>query len=55
MLTKKLDKFIPLEDPQLEEIDGGLIITGTLVAAGIGVFAAGFGVGYSIGAANKKK
>ncbi|MDR1568360.1 MAG: ComC/BlpC family leader-containing pheromone/bacteriocin [Streptococcaceae bacterium] len=55
MNNNKLNKFEILEDYQLEKVDGGLIITGTLVAAGFGLFATSFGVGFAIGGTLKKK
>ncbi|MBC1795440.1 class IIb bacteriocin, lactobin A/cerein 7B family [Listeria booriae] len=47
-------KFSVVSSEDLCEVNGGLIITGTLVAAGIGLFCATFGVGYAIGQAIKK-
>ena len=34
---------------EMIEVDGGLLITGTMVAAGIGCLSGGVAVGYAVG------
>ncbi|WP_169172747.1 class IIb bacteriocin, lactobin A/cerein 7B family [Bifidobacterium oedipodis] len=36
---------------ELETVDGGFVITGSMVALGVGIFAASFAVGVPIGQA----
>lgn len=42
-------KFIALSDQELVEVEGGFVITGTMVGIGVGIFAESFAVGYAIG------
>ena len=48
-------KFKQLKDVDLDQINGGLLITGTMIATGIGIFVGTFGVGVVIGQATKKR
>lgn len=41
--------FELLTPAEMMEIDGGFILTGTMVAAGIGCIGGGVAVGYAIG------
>ncbi|WP_078552575.1 class IIb bacteriocin, lactobin A/cerein 7B family [Bacillus alkalicellulosilyticus] len=41
--------FQDVSNAELMEVEGGLIITGMMVAAGIGCLAGGVAVGYAVG------
>ncbi|WP_156413088.1 bacteriocin [Oceanivirga salmonicida] len=43
-----------INEKELMEINGGFVITGTMVATGIGIFVGGFVVGKGIGTMIKK-
>ncbi|WP_461219271.1 class IIb bacteriocin, lactobin A/cerein 7B family [Lapidilactobacillus salsurivasis] len=46
---KTLNDFECVSDCELSEVEGGFVITGTLVGAAVGIFCGTFAVGYSIG------
>lgn len=48
-------KFKQMKENDLDQINGGLLITGTMVAIGIGIFVGTFWVGVVIGQATKKR
>lgn len=46
--------YVALTDEELMNMEGGFVITGTMVGIGVGIFAGSFGVGYMIGQSTKK-
>ncbi len=46
--------FVALSDQDLMDMEGGFVITGTMVGIGVGIFTGAFGVGYVIGQSTKK-
>ncbi len=49
-----MTNFDEMTTEQLMNTDGGFVITGTMVAAGIGCVAAGVAVGYAVGTIAEK-
>ncbi len=54
MNTLNLESFKVLETKDLINCEGGFVLTGSLVAAGIGIFGGGIATGYAIGKIGKK-
>ena len=50
-----MNKYETINDLEIMEIDGGFIVTGAAVVAGVGLFYTGFQIGKDIGKAIKKK
>lgn len=46
--------FVTLSEQELMEMEGGFVITGTMVGIGVGIFTGAFAVGYAIGQSTKK-
>ncbi|NQG19995.1 class IIb bacteriocin, lactobin A/cerein 7B family [Streptococcus suis] len=46
--------FVALTDRELMDMEGGFVITGTMVGIGVGIFTGAFAVGYAIGQSTKK-
>ena len=44
-----MTNFVELNMDELENMDGGFIVTGTMIATGIGCIASGVAVGYAVG------
>lgn len=49
VLTLEKSNYKVIDDNELVEISGGFVITGTMVAAGVGIVAGGVAVGYAAG------
>ena len=49
-----MTKYTELTQNELKEIEGGFIITGTMIGIGVGIFAGSFAVGYAIGQSNRR-
>lgn len=41
--------FVELNEKELMASDGGFVITGSMIVAGVGCIAAGVAVGYAVG------
>ena len=41
--------FTSIENMEMMEIDGGFVITGTMIGVGAGILASGVAVGYAVG------
>lgn len=54
MNTLNLENFEVLETKDLIDCEGGFILTGSLIATGIGIFASGIATGYAVGKIGKK-
>ncbi|EHJ52476.1 Blp family class II bacteriocin [Streptococcus macacae] len=54
MNTMTIEKFEVMNAQELAAVEGGIVITGTAVALGVGIAAGSFAIGYTIGQSLKR-
>ncbi|QTJ57023.1 hypothetical protein AMBR_FBHANALA_01742 [Dolosigranulum pigrum] len=50
-----MKKFESLSTQKLKKITGGAVITGTMIATGVGIFGGAFSIGYGVGNALRSR
>ncbi|HFI0138328.1 TPA: class IIb bacteriocin, lactobin A/cerein 7B family [Streptococcus suis] len=49
----KMNNFVDMKQEELENINGGFVVTGTMIYTGVKLASASFALGYAIGQAIK--
>lgn len=49
MNINELEGLECLNEQEMQEVDGGIVVTGTMVLLAVGAFAAGVTIGYYVG------